>query len=60
MKKIGPDEAPPNDSDPSDDLLRFPLSVLLGLTIGWVLLCAYIFTCWEPNWDYGKIISTLE
>ena len=55
MKKIGPDETAPDKDDSSEDLLRFPLSLLLALTIGWVLLCAYIFTCWEPQWDYGKL-----
>ncbi|KAE9547891.1 hypothetical protein FO519_008895 [Halicephalobus sp. NKZ332] len=53
MKKIGPDETASENDDSSEDLLRFPLSLLLAMTIGWVLFCAYVFTCWEEEWDYG-------
>ncbi|KAK5979970.1 TWiK family of potassium channels protein 18 [Trichostrongylus colubriformis] len=35
-----------------EDLLSFPISFLIFLTVLWVLLCAWIFTLLE-DWSYG-------
>ncbi|KAF1748612.1 hypothetical protein GCK72_025079 [Caenorhabditis remanei] len=46
--------APNNDSD-DDDLLSFPISGLLLITIIWVIFCAVLFTFLE-EWDFGTSI----
>uniref|UniRef100_A0A1I7WQ55 Ion_trans_2 domain-containing protein n=1 Tax=Heterorhabditis bacteriophora TaxID=37862 RepID=A0A1I7WQ55_HETBA len=39
-------------ADDDDDLLSFPISFLVFLTILWVFICAGIFLLFE-DWDYG-------
>uniref|UniRef100_A0A914BX50 Potassium channel domain-containing protein n=1 Tax=Acrobeloides nanus TaxID=290746 RepID=A0A914BX50_9BILA len=36
-----------------EDLLRFPLSFILFITVAWVLFSAYLFLQWESEWDFG-------
>ena len=53
---MGPDDkkAQTASEDDSDDLLKFPLSFLILITILWILFCAWIFTFFENEWGYGK------
>ena len=39
-----------------EDLLRFPLSFIIFITVGWVLFSAYLFLQWESEWDFGMEI----
>uniref|UniRef100_A0A914XM01 Potassium channel domain-containing protein n=1 Tax=Plectus sambesii TaxID=2011161 RepID=A0A914XM01_9BILA len=38
--------------DGTDDLLRFPISMLIFVTVAWVFICAGLFMLWEDDWDY--------
>ncbi|KAH7722243.1 TWK-18 protein [Aphelenchoides avenae] len=55
IKTLGPDEtaSEAESEDSSDELLRFPVSFLIFLTVLWIFLCAYLFLLWEDTWDYG-------
>uniref|UniRef100_A0A914YLR5 Potassium channel domain-containing protein n=1 Tax=Panagrolaimus superbus TaxID=310955 RepID=A0A914YLR5_9BILA len=56
MNKLGPNEKAKNEAvaeEDSDDLLKFPLSFLILITILWILFCAWIFTFFETEWGYG-------
>lgn len=60
MSKLGPNdkvEAAAATDDDSDDLLKFPLSFLILITILWILFCAWIFTFFENEWGYGKFAN---
>jgi RNase P/RNase MRP subunit p29 len=54
MSELGPNEKVEATADEdSDDLLKFPLSFLILITILWILFCAWIFTFFENEWGYG-------
>ena len=40
------------EDDETDRLSEFPLGIALGVTLGWVFLCAGVFCQWETDWDY--------
>ena len=43
------------EEDSSDDeiLLEFPVGFLIGVTVVWIFLCAFLLLLWEDNWSYG-------
>jgi uncharacterized protein YajQ (UPF0234 family) len=56
LSEMGPEEkakVASTEDDSEDDLLKFPLSFLILITILWILFCAWIFTYFENEWDYG-------
>uniref|UniRef100_A0A914DP23 Potassium channel domain-containing protein n=1 Tax=Acrobeloides nanus TaxID=290746 RepID=A0A914DP23_9BILA len=54
VEELGPDEAPPShEESDEDDLLRFPLSFLIFITVCWVLFSAAVFLLWETEWSFG-------
>ncbi|CAD5229143.1 unnamed protein product [Bursaphelenchus okinawaensis] len=54
MKTLGPDETKSeSEEENQEELLNFPVTFLIFLTILWIFLCAYIFLLWEDTWDYG-------
>ncbi|CAD5234593.1 unnamed protein product [Bursaphelenchus xylophilus] len=53
MKKLGPDDTKSETDDDQEELLNFPVTFLILLTILWIFFCAYIFLLWEDTWDYG-------
>ncbi|KAI6191263.1 Ion channel [Aphelenchoides bicaudatus] len=61
MTRLGPsynntnknDDESEESSDDSEELLHFPVTFLIFLTICWIFLCAYIFLLWEETWTYG-------
>ncbi|VDO39408.1 unnamed protein product [Onchocerca flexuosa] len=40
--------------DENEQLLKFPVSVLILITIVWAFACAGLFLFLENDWDYGK------
>jgi len=56
MTKLGPSYSSSenqSEEDDSEELLQFPVTFLIFLTICWIFLCAYIFLLWEESWSYG-------
>ncbi|VDP28582.1 unnamed protein product [Heligmosomoides polygyrus] len=51
-KDLGKKKAESSSSMDDEDLLSFPISFLIFLTILWVFFCAWIFTLLE-DWSYG-------
>lgn len=39
-----------------EDFKTIPVSVALGVTIGWIFFCAGLFCIWEKNWSYWKAV----
>lgn len=55
MTELGPDEAvsAAESEDDTEELLQFPIGFLIGVTIIYIFLCAYVFLLWEETWNYG-------
>lgn len=34
--------------------LRIPVLLAIGITFGWIFLCAGLFKIWERNWTYAE------
>lgn len=45
--------------DDSEELLSFPASGLIIITIAWAFICAGVFLIFENDWSYGKEVFHL-
>lgn len=61
MTRLGPnynvstkEDQEEESEDNTDELLHFPVTFLIFLTICWIFLCAYIFQYLEDSWSYGQ------
>lgn len=48
-----PDEAAPQFLDENEQLLNFPISAVILVTIIWVFASAALFVSYENDWNYG-------
>ena len=53
VEKLKLNESAKSGED-NEDLLSFPVSFLIGMTVIWVFICAVIFTEIESEWSYGN------
>lgn len=52
MRKLTIDEET-QELDENEELLKFPVGVLVLITFIWIFICAGIFLLFETSWTYG-------
>lgn len=53
LKKLDVTDDAKKKNEDSEDLLSFPISFLVTITLLWIFVCAILFKHIEPDWNFG-------